>query len=176
MNSITQFGLEKHEGPYEQWPLHSRLLSDDKPTEISLPGYSLLHQFETPYGFVLVTDYDCPFEEITNFALVSSQMRLVSCRWLGWMYASYLLDRVEWVNDRTFIAVFCGNDRCRFTIRSWGVPYIRPRLKMQWLGPPTPEEGQADSGRTSAAPDRGRITVSGDIKLLQRPRQVSSVG
>lgn len=152
MNSIMRFSLETHEGPYEKWPLRSRLYWASEPTGISLPGSSLLYQFETAYGFILVTDYDCPFEETTNFALVSPRMQLVSCRWLGWMYSSFLLDRIEWVNDRTFIAVFCGNDRCRFTIRSWGIPHIRPRLKMQWLGQPKPAENQADPGRTRGCP------------------------
>jgi len=131
MKPITRFALEKHDGPYETWPLRSRLSLDGKPTDISLPGYSLLHQFETSNGYILVTDYDCPYEEITNFALISKQLRLQSCRWLGWMYETFLLERIEWIDDRTFTAFFCGNLCCRLTVRSWGIPYIRPRLKLQ---------------------------------------------
>jgi hypothetical protein len=48
MNSISRLALEQHEGPYEKWPLRSRLFLDGKPTGLSLPGYDLLHQFETP--------------------------------------------------------------------------------------------------------------------------------
>jgi hypothetical protein len=132
MKPITRFTLEKHDGPYETWPLRSRLSLDGKATGISLPGYTLLHQFETSNGYILVTDYDCPFEEITNFALVSRQMRLQSCRWVGWMYETFLLERIEWIDDRTFTAIFCGNLCCRLAIRSWGIPYIRPRLKLQF--------------------------------------------
>src|SRR5262245_58093624 len=131
MKAIARFSLEKHDGPYETWPLRSRLSLDDKRTDISLPGYTLLYQFETSNGYILVTDYDCPFEEITNVALISKQLRLQSCRWLGWMYETFLLERIEWIDDRTFTAFFCGNLRCRFTVRSWGIPYIRPRLKLQ---------------------------------------------
>ncbi len=131
MTPINRFTLEKHDGPYETWPLRSRLSLDGRPTDISLPGYTLLHQFETSDGYILVTDYDCPFEEITNFALVSKQLRLQSCRWLGWMYETFLLERIEWIDDRSFTAFFCGNLRCRLTVRSWGIPYIRPRLKLQ---------------------------------------------
>jgi hypothetical protein len=131
MKPINRFTLEKHDGPYEKWPVRSRVFLDGKPTDISLPGYRLLHQFETSSGYILVTDYDCPYEEITNFALVSRQLRLQSCRWLGWMYETFLLERIEWIDDRTFTAFFCGNFCCRFTVRSWGIPYIRPRLKLQ---------------------------------------------
>src|SRR5206468_5883961 len=44
MKPITRFALEKHDGPYETWPLRSRVSLDGKPTDISLPGYTLLHQ------------------------------------------------------------------------------------------------------------------------------------
>lgn len=131
MKPITRFSLEKHDGPYEKWPLRSRLFLDGQPTRLSLPGYTLLHQFETPDGYLLVTDYDCPFEEITNFALISRRLRLQSCRWVGWMYETFLLEHLAWIDDRTFTASFYGDLRCRFTVRSWGIPYIRPRLKIQ---------------------------------------------
>jgi hypothetical protein len=134
MNPITRLTLEQHDGPYEKWPLRSRLLLDGEPTGLTLPGYVLLHQFETPEGYLLVTDYDCPFEEMTNFILLSTDLRILSCRSLGWMYETYLLDRIEWIDERTFSAVFYGEWRCRFTIRRWGIPYLWPRLGMQVLG------------------------------------------
>jgi len=134
MNAISRFALEQHDGPYERWPLRSRLFLDGEPTEISLPGYVLLRQFETPAGYILVTDYDCPFEEITNFILISHQLRLLSCRSLGWMYATFLLERIEWVDERTFHAIMYGDLRYKFTIRSFGIPFIRPRLGMKYLG------------------------------------------
>lgn len=113
MRPINRFTLEKHDGPYETWPLRSRLFLDGKPTDLSLPGYVPLDQFETSDGYILVTDYDCPFEEITNFAFISKQpLRLKSCRWLGWMYETFLLEHIEWIDERTFIAVICGSDRC----------------------------------------------------------------
>ena len=143
MKPITRFELEKHDGPYETWPLRSRLSLDGKPTDISLPGYTLLHQFETSNGYILVTDYDCPYEEITSFALISKQLRLQSCRWLGWMYETFLLERIEWIDDRTFTAFFCGNLCCRLTVRSWGIPYVRPRLKLQLDRALVPGDGGA---------------------------------
>jgi hypothetical protein len=131
MTPISRFTLENHDGPYETWPLRSRLFLDGLPTDLTLPGYTLLHQFETAQGYVLVTDCDCPHEEVTSFALVSTRLRLQSCRWLGWMYETFLLERLDWRDDRTFIASFCGGRRWRFTIRRWGIPYLRPRLRVQ---------------------------------------------
>ena len=140
MKAIDRFTLEKHDGPYEQWPLRSRLSLDGKLTGISLPGYELLHQFEIPSGYILVTDYDCPHEEFTHFALISKELRLQSCRWLGWMYDTFLLERIEWRDDRSFTAFFCGNFCFRLTVRSWGIPYLRPRLKLQFDRPRVPAD------------------------------------
>lgn len=156
MKPINRFTLEKHDGPYETWPLRSRLFLDGKPTDLALPGYELLNQFETSDGYILITDYDCPFEEITNFAFISQNLRLISCRWLGWMYETFLLERIEWIDERTFIAVIGGSDnRWRLSIRSWGIPYIRPRLKLQCLFRAVPDGGseqtkQPDPGQTAA--------------------------
>lgn len=134
MVKIDRFTLEQHPGPYESWPPRSRLLLDGAPTGISLPGYVLLHQFETPLGYILVTDHDCPFEEFTHFILVSKRLRVLSRRSLGCMYYSYLLQDLEWINDRTFVAVIYEDHRYRFTIRCWSIPFLRPRLKMEYLG------------------------------------------
>ncbi|MBI1831315.1 MAG: hypothetical protein HYR84_07695 [Planctomycetes bacterium] len=137
INPITRLALEKHDGPYETCPLYSRLYFDGSITQLYLPGYVLLHQFATPHGFILVTDHDCPLEETTNFALISTELFVLSCRWLGGgKYANFLLDRIEWEDDRTFVAIVLAGDRRRFAIRSWGIPYIWPRLRMQWLGQP----------------------------------------
>ena len=133
MMPIDRFSLETHEGPYEKWPVKSRLFLDGQPTRIKLPGYQLLCQYETADGYILITDYDCPFEESTHFALVSKTLRLKSCRMVGWMYETYILARVEWQDERRFTAFIHGGRPWRFTIRSWGIPYIRPRLRRQLL-------------------------------------------
>jgi hypothetical protein len=82
MNIINRFSLERHHGAYEEWPLRTRLYFDGKPTKVRVPGYSILHQFQIPLGYLLVTDCDCPFEETTSFILVSPTLRLLSFRML----------------------------------------------------------------------------------------------
>jgi len=130
---IRRFSLERHQGAYDTWPTRSRLLIDGERTGLSLPGYALLHQFETSDVYLLVTDYECPCEEVTNVVLVSKKLRLQSRRWIGWMYASALLRRVEWVDERNVVAVIDDERRFLFTIRSWWIPYVRPRLRMKHL-------------------------------------------
>jgi hypothetical protein len=133
MVPINRFTLEQHSGPYESWPLKSRLFFDGQSTTVMLPGYVLLHQFETPRGYILVTDCDCPFEEYTSFALLDRNLRLISCRWLGWPNSTFLLERIHWLDETRFVAIFFGDLRVEFTIRPRGIPYLRPRLKMQRL-------------------------------------------
>ena len=67
MQKVSLFSLELHQGPYEKWPLRTRLFVDGNQSETKVPGYVLLHQFQTDFGYLLITDCDCPFEETTNF-------------------------------------------------------------------------------------------------------------
>ena len=100
----------------------------------TLPGYTLLHQFETTSGYVLVTDFDCPFEERTNFVLLGPTLRMRSCRSLGGWYTSALLKDIEVIDDRRLVAIFSASDHFLITIRTWGIPVVRPRLKLERRG------------------------------------------
>jgi hypothetical protein len=101
-----------------------------------VPGYSLLHQFRTERGYLFVTDDDCPMEEVTHFILCDFRFRRVSSRFVGWAYCSFLLERVEWLDPWHLLAVFDHDDSWLVTIRSWGIPYLVPRLKLARLKSP----------------------------------------
>ena len=135
MNATNRFSLETHAGPYESWPLRSRLILDGTPSGLKVNGYVLLHQFETTAGFLLVTDYDCPFEESVNFVLISKDLRKVlGERSVGAMYGTFLLESVTWNDERHFAATFMGIEgRWDFRIRDWSLPVIFPRLKMRYV-------------------------------------------
>ena len=138
MTALTEFSLEKHSGPYESWPLKTRLLRNGEPISLLLPGYSLLHQFSTEQGFLFITDDDCPMEEVAHFILCDSDLRCVSSRFVGWAYCSFILERVEWLDPRHLLAVFDHDDPWLVTIRSWGIPYLLPRLKVARMKSPNP--------------------------------------
>lgn len=124
----TRFALEKHDGPYEKWPLKSRLIVDGAFTKIRVGGYSLLHQFELPDGYLLVTDYDCPFEEATDFILLGKDLNVISQRSIGGAYCSFLLDKIEWIDERNLIAVFHQDDRWKISIVAHKIPFSRLRI------------------------------------------------
>lgn len=130
MNPISKFSLESHSGPYEKWPLRSRLLLDGKPTRASLAGYSILHQFEIAEGYFLVHDWDCPFEEKTHFTLLSGDLRVLSSLGLGAPYYSWLLTGFQAIDESHFEAAFGEGDRWSVAIRPWGIRYVYPRITL----------------------------------------------
>lgn len=131
--AIERFSLERHDGPYERWPLRTRLLADGAPTGILLPAYAMLKQYEVPAGYLLAMDCDCPFEEATTFALVSRDLRLLGRRTFSAMYGTFLLDHVKWEDENRFIATFHRDVRYELTIRDRAIPLLRPRLGVREL-------------------------------------------
>lgn len=138
MIPIHRFSLEKHAGEYKHWPLLTRVLADGRPADLRIPGYVLLHQFEMDDGYLLVTDYDCPFEEATVFVLVSRGMRTLARRTVGVMYDSVVLTGLEWASPRELVATFNDGVPMRVTIRRRGIPYLWPRISIRRMAPLRP--------------------------------------
>lgn len=132
MNPVDRFSIETHAGPYESWPRRSRVLVGGRPADVMVSGYTLLRQFETRAGYLLVTDYDCPFEEAVTFSLLSKDLgKVLAQRTVGAMYGSYWLDDVTWTDERRFTATFVDVEgRWEFAIRDWSLPFVFSRLKM----------------------------------------------
>jgi hypothetical protein len=100
MQKINSFSLQTHTGEYKTWPLETQLYLNENPTKTYLPGFQLLHQFELSAGeFLLITDWDCPFEEATEVLLLSADLQLLDRHKFGAPYDSYCLDKVEVIDD-----------------------------------------------------------------------------
>lgn len=137
IKSTTRFSLAAYEGLPEDRPPHSRLLVDGKLSRTKIPGCELIRQFEVPDGYLLITDYDDPWEELTEVVLLDRELRIIGKQRLGkaglaFARNIYMLKDVEWLGDRDFITIPAdeAQGRYQFTIRDWGVPYVYPRLKM----------------------------------------------
>lgn len=135
--------LAKLSGPPESWPPRSRLLRRDGTlTPVRLPGYVLQAQFRTPDGFLFITDYDCPFEELTCFTLVSPGFHVLARRALGGSgtprhpYPStFVFSHAQPLDERTLIVTLFGDDPWRLRLRPWGIPFFRPRIDLVQLEP-----------------------------------------
>ena len=133
MEPTTCFSLERHDGPYEKWPSRSHLIVNGHQSSVRIPGYSILKQFAVPDGYLLVTDFDCPYEETTCFSLLDEKSRLLSYRMLCVPYGSFNLDAFEWVDSQRALVTFWKDDQWMLTIRPWGIPFLRPRVHLRRL-------------------------------------------
>ena len=89
MQPVDDFRLAAHDGPYEGWPLRTPLLrASGERTGLSVPGYVLRHQLRVGEEWLLVTDWDCPFEEATEVLLIDARPRIIARRRFGAHYAS----------------------------------------------------------------------------------------
>ncbi|MBK5413163.1 hypothetical protein [Pseudomonas sp. TH31] len=131
MKAIERFALVQHHGPDENWPEKNPVIIDGRASSLAISGFNLLRQYETAAGYLLVTDFDCPYEEAVCFVLVSQDLETVlSERTICQMYSSFWLDEVVWLDEANFYATLDGLAEYRFyfTIRRFGIPWIYPRL------------------------------------------------
>lgn len=150
MKPIHRYSLEPHDGPYDSWPLTSRLLLDGKPTDARIPGYFIEAQYESGAGPVIVTSYDCPFEESNSFVLLNGSLEVVARAELGVPYGSFLLDAHWPVDESTLVLHYHEDLFYRLTVvqpRGW--LRTKPRLKLRreraWRQDPQMREAHARS-------------------------------
>ena len=91
MQLIQGFSLDPHPGEYDTWPETSALRFEGRPTGTQLPGYVVEAQYRCRHGFLLITSYDCPYEESNSFVLLDGRFQILASAALGAMYGSYLL-------------------------------------------------------------------------------------
>jgi hypothetical protein len=104
MEPIEAFSLVKHDGPYESWPARTRLVRDGVATATEIPGYEIEAQYRTDGGYLLVTSFDCPFEESNAFVLLDARLAVVARRELLVPYGSFLL-HAHWPIDTSTLAL-----------------------------------------------------------------------
>ena len=98
MKPIDRYGLEPHAGPYASWPTTSVLRVDGKQTPTRVPGFVIEAQYAASIGDVLITSFDCPFEESNAFVLLDEAHSIIAQASLIVPYASFLLHE-HWVID-----------------------------------------------------------------------------
>ncbi|OQW75616.1 MAG: hypothetical protein BVN35_08170 [Proteobacteria bacterium ST_bin11] len=145
MRATDIFSLERHDGEYENWPLQTRLLINGLPSSCYLPGYRLLHQFQTPANeYLLISDCDCPFEEATEVILLDSQCKVLALRSFRVPYGAFCLDEAQVLDPANLKLSFFRDDHWQLTITPknqfclhfssrTGLPAFRTRLQLKPL-------------------------------------------
>ena len=107
---------------------------------LTIPGYELLRQYQTDLGFVLITNYDCPFEEAVSITLVAPDLsRAISTGTIGAAYYTFWLDEVEWI-DADHFRLTCEDavGDWLVTLRARHIPVLSPAAFIKRrVAPPT---------------------------------------
>jgi hypothetical protein len=132
MTPTQRYSLEQHAGPYASWPLTSALRVEGRDTGQRVPGFVIDAQYDTPLGVLLITSWDCPFEESSDFLLLDGTHQIIAQHKLMAPYVSYLLD-AHWPIDDTTLALHYQNHLfCTLSVvPPAGVWRRRPRLRLR---------------------------------------------
>jgi len=109
VKEIDSFSLETHEGEYENWPLETRLYFKREDTQTKVPGFAIEAQYQLPIGYLLITSWDCPFEESNNFLLLDSEFSCVAQNELKPYFNTYLLCAHWPISDDAFVLHYASD-------------------------------------------------------------------
>lgn len=133
MQKINIFSLQAHLGEYKNWPLKTLLQKNGESTTTYLPGYEVLYQFELPaVEYLLITDWDCPFEEATEFILLDSTLKILAKRKLAVPYGSFLLENLQVLNEHTIHLEFDNKDYWQLSVMPKPAR-ASPFFNLNWL-------------------------------------------
>lgn len=116
MTPIDTFSLQKHEGKYEDRPLTSSLHFEGKDTSKKVPGYVIERQFELADYYLLLINWDCPFEEGCEVVVLSKLLKIVGCYSFKPFYNSYLLSSIRELSYNHYELVFNDSDHFELTV------------------------------------------------------------
>ena len=109
IEQIDSFSLVSHGGSYESWPSKTKLLFDGVDTGKEVAGYIVELQFKVDENYLIITSYDCPFEESNSFILLDNSFKTLCVTELGQMYDSFLLEDYKIISDEEIILKYHGN-------------------------------------------------------------------
>lgn len=135
MNQTNRFSYGPIKNSGETDEQHIALWVDGKPSLTVLPGQEIIRQYEVESGFLLLTDYDSPYEEITHAVLLDKSFQIVCSRQIGHNFmpwTTFLLDGTEWLDPgRLLVHSSTTHSSFEIRIRSRGLARIWPRLSIR---------------------------------------------
>jgi hypothetical protein len=93
MHLVELFTLENHPPPYNLWPRRTRLFAHKDDTGQTVSGYVIEAQYRCAAGYLLITSYDCLFEEANTFTLLNDRFETVATKDLGAWYETFWLEK-----------------------------------------------------------------------------------
>lgn len=138
MKRVDRFQLHS---PIGEGATECRLIVDGGSTDRLITGIQLVDQFEVPGGYLLVTDFNDPWEESTQLTLLDNQFRTIARKSLGldgyvFMRRPFSVSHIEFLSDRELVLTSSneGEGQYHIQIREHGFPFIKSRIKARWIG------------------------------------------
>ena len=131
MTPTQRYSLASPFGAGDQAPGSAALLDAGRATGVKVSGCLIEAQYATSLGTLLITSYDCPFEEANSFVLLDERHAELARAALGAPYASFLL-LAHWPVDALTLALHYAPD-VFYTLRIAPLQGWRrtPRLQLQ---------------------------------------------
>lgn len=129
IEEIKSFSLAKHEGPYETWPSKTDLFFDGKPTGKKIDGYVLEKQFIIDDYYLIITSYDCPFEETIYFFLLNTELKVISKKYI---VRYFMINAIPIFNKAIFVK-FSDDLSAVLTIKPRFILLPSPIIKIYFL-------------------------------------------
>lgn len=128
---LVDYSLATYDGAYADRPLTTPLLLKGVAAGSSVPGYVIEGQYRWHEYLLLITSWDCPFEESYDFLLLDAAHQIVARTSLGAPYGSYLLHAHWPIDDRSLRLHFYRADCYTLMVqRPAGWWRRRPRLRL----------------------------------------------
>lgn len=99
MKKISLFSFNRQPGPYETWSLCSELIMNEKRTGKYVPGFVIGAQYTYKDLYLIVTSWDCPYEESQEFILLSKDLTVLCKKHIGHIYSTVILESHEAVAE-----------------------------------------------------------------------------
>ncbi|MDH3608545.1 MAG: hypothetical protein OEQ24_04785 [Gammaproteobacteria bacterium] len=109
MKEISSFLFKPQPGPYETWSLCSELIMDGKRTGKYVPGFVIGAQYAYKDLYLIVTSWDCSYEESQEFILLSNDLTVLCKKHIGHIYSTILLEGHEPVAEDQ-VLFHCNDD------------------------------------------------------------------
>ncbi|GGO72652.1 hypothetical protein [Bowmanella pacifica] len=106
MLAIDLFSLQQHQGHYQAWPKTSLLYYKGQNLGIRIPGYVIEQQFALKDYYLLLVNWDCPFEEGCEVIVISNALKVVGKYSFTPFLNSYALSSISETTTNQFQLVF----------------------------------------------------------------------
>jgi hypothetical protein len=136
MQLVKLFSLERHGGPYNLWPLQTKLFADCTDTGQTVSGFVIEAEYQYAAGYLLVTSYDCLFEESNTFTLLNNRFETVATKDLGAWYETFWLEKHTPTSENSLDLDY--GDGLVYSLTIVSDTLGRPKLTLERVSSPQP--------------------------------------